>query len=171
MCEVKLYFSRSGSSIRLSKIESRFGPVVACAMSESLALSQKMSGTFRWSRGVRAMSILMLRSFLACLDSTVEPRLSGGSGSIAATLDSALSKEPAWLIDSFGVFPGGMPVSRRLFARSNPGRKRIGPVAVSLVGRVKGEDVEIYVNGRLLVECCELRSILAELENQDQSTI
>jgi hypothetical protein len=117
------------------------------------------------------MSILMVRSLLARFDSTVEPRLSGGPGSIAATLDGALSKEPAWLIDSFGVFPSGMPVSRRLFARSNPGRKRLGPVAVSLVGRVKREDIAIYLNGRLVVESAELRSVLEALENQDETRV
>lgn len=114
------------------------------------------------------MSILMVRSSLAYFDSTVEPRIDGGKGSIAATLDGALSKEPAWLVKVFGVFPNGMPVSRRLFARSNPGRKRLGPVAISLAGKLKGEDVAIYVNGRLIQEQGELKVVLNELEGQDK---
>jgi hypothetical protein len=113
----------------------------------------------------------MVRSSLASFDPTIEPRLLGGKGSTAAALDGALSKEPAWVLSSFGVFPNGMPVSRRLFARSNPGRKRLGPVAISLASKVKGGDVGIYVNGKLLQADGELREVLEELEGQTETKV
>ena len=151
--------------MRLYKIESRFGAIERRAVSELLAASQDNVGTFRWSRAVRAMSALMVRSLLACLDGTIEPRLSGGQGSLASSLDGALSKEPVWLLDTFGRFPGGFPVSRRLFMRSNPGRKRAGPVAVSLGSRVKAGDIAVYLDGMRIVRHGRLQALLADLES------
>ena len=119
---------------------------------------------------MRAFSILVLRSILAPLDSSIEPRLYGGKGSIAAALDGVLSKEPMWLLDAFGVFPNGSPVHRRLFARSNPGRKRLGPVAVSLAPRIKSSEIFIYLDG---IECStlqEFQKLLRELELIEQPT-
>jgi hypothetical protein len=51
------------------------------------------------------------------------------------------------------------------------GRKRLGPVAISLAAKVKGEDVGIYVNGTLLQVGGELREVLAELESQNEAKL
>lgn len=168
MCEVKFFFSKGSSRVdsqaRLCRVESRFGSIERCAVTESLGALDSHCGRFRWSRAVRAMSVVAVRTSLATLDPTVEPRITGGRGSFAAALDGALSKEPVWLLETFGIFPNGSPVSRRLFARSNPGRKRVGPVAVSLSSRVRGAEVSIFVNGAKLVCATELRVLLDALE-------
>lgn len=175
MCEVKLYFSKVDAKgrchARLLAIEIRFGTIERRAVTESLASSRGDLGTFRWSRAVRAMSCLMIRSSLVSLDPSVEPRLSGGQGTLAASLDGALSKEPTWLREVFGVFPSGSPVSRRLFARSNPGRKRPGPVAVALAPRVNGADIRIYLNGVRLVSQGRLYELLGCLECLPEPTV
>lgn len=169
MCELNLYFVQEGTKqahrVRLCKIHSRFGNIEGSAVSESLGVVHLDAGTFRWSRAVRAMSVVAVRAALATVDPAIEPRLEGERGSLAASLDGALSKEPRWLLEAFGVFPNGTGVGRRIFARSNPGLKRVGPVAIALASRVRGEEVSIFLNGVRLVLYRDLRALLEALES------
>jgi len=167
MCELRLHFSRSRTSLRLYKIESQFGDISRCSVVSEVGATRDSIGRFRWSRGVRALSILALRAVLARHDPTIEPRLYGGRGSIAASLDGVLSKEPAWLLDTFGLFPNGTPVHRRLFARSNPGQKRVGPVAVSLARRVDAADIGIFLDGEVCSDPSSLRLMMRDLERSE----
>lgn len=76
------------------------------------------------------------------------PDLVGERGSPAASLDYALSKEPAWLADIFGWDPQGVLIARRLFVRSNPEMKRPGPVCVSLNRALLREsDIRVDMEG------------------------
>jgi hypothetical protein len=95
------------------------------------------SGVFHWTKAVKAMCAAMLR---ASVNSTSErncgfdpefcPYLTGASGSLAASIDYALSKEPLWLIDFFGMSETGRSRARQIFSRANPERKRPGPVSI-----------------------------------------
>lgn len=110
------------------------------------ALAGSSTGTFQWTRAVKALSILALRTYLApAADASVErtgsalvecttleaPTLEGPKGSLAAALDSALSKEPQWLIDIFGADKEGRAVARRIIKRTNAECKRPGPVILA----------------------------------------
>jgi hypothetical protein len=58
--------------------------------------------------------------------------LAGARGSSIASLDYAISKQPCWLTDMFGTDSFGISLVRRLILRTNPERKRPGPVFLSL---------------------------------------
>ncbi len=88
-------------------------------------------GSFHWSNAVRALSVLAIRTSMVALGHPCDPILVGEKGSFAASLDYAISKETHWLIDLFGLTEGDLPLFRRVFKRTNSGRKRSGPVAVS----------------------------------------
>jgi hypothetical protein len=88
-------------------------------------------GSFHWSIAVRALSVLAIQSCMASHGHPCDPILVGDKGSYAASLDYAISKETHWLIDVFGLSEGDVPNFRRVFKRTNSGRKRSGPVAVS----------------------------------------
>ena len=125
------------------------------------------AGTFQWSSAVRALSVLMVRSTIAQFyphnqNLTV---LSGFAGSLAATLDYALSKQPTWTTDIFGVDSSANSYMRKLLLRTNPERKYPGPVSISLNSRLlSAQNIKIFLNDRMVVSENELRSLLANLE-------
>lgn len=97
---------------------------------------------FRWSAAVQAMAVLLLRHAAAQESSFL---LEGESGSLAASLDYALSKQPAWLLDMFGLTLQGYSGARMLIQRTNPERKRPGPVRLSIAPRtLRPRDVTVY---------------------------
>lgn len=127
------------------------------------------AGTFRWSSGVRAVSVLLTRQAIisdACrnghANGDVAAAIDGHGDSLAASLDYALSKQPLWLQDMFGVTPHGKAISKLLFRRMNPDRKRPGPVTVFIPNgdfdvlievdgeAVQGEGALRHLEGRLL---------------------
>ena len=113
------------------------------------------AGTFRWSSGVRAMSVLLTRQAIISearrtghSNGDAAAAIDGHSDSLAASLDYALSKQPLWLQDMFGVTPHGKAISKLLFRRMNPDRKRPGPVTVFIPN---GDfDVLIEVDGEVV---------------------
>jgi hypothetical protein len=87
--------------------------------------------------------------------------IDGHSDSLAASLDYALSKQPLWLQDMFGVTPHGKAISKLLFRRMNPDRKRPGPVTVFIPN---GDfDVLIEVDGEVLQGQSSLRHLEGRL--------
>lgn len=164
MDEVRLYFS-SGRVIRLFRIESIFGGTRHVATILGAGIGEEGIGGFRWTRGVKVVSILLVRLALATLDSSVAPRIEGGHKSMAAALDGALSQEPLWLVEMFGLV-NNKPRYRHIFVRSNPGRKRYGPVAVSLSQRLRGENIRIFLNNSPVLGTPALERILLQLMEQ-----
>ena len=115
-------------------------------------------GTFQWSAGVRAVASLAVQSSLASQSSGVETIIKGEAASLAASLDYAIDKEPAWMLDMFGIDRTGRMIARRLFQRSNAGRKRPGPVAIALNRAVLPlESIEIYQDGHRITAPRELQ--------------
>jgi len=89
--------------------------------------------SFQWTASVRALCLLFVEAVLrADLPSNIEPLMKGKRGSLAASLDLALSKKPLWLLDMFGVDSQGESILRRMVRRTNSEMKRPGPVLLSL---------------------------------------
>lgn len=120
--------------------------------------------TFQWTKAVQGLSVLFLRARMrlsgenSCSFSV--PQLIGDNLSLAASLDYALDKQTTWLLDMFGWDRNGLALARRAIYRTNPGRKRKGPVALSLNPNfLPPEDVEIYFNQQPITKS----SVLQEL--------
>jgi hypothetical protein len=126
------------------------------------------SGTFRWSTGVMGLSILLvkhavrLRMKAAAEGQQQVASIDGGRGSLACSLDYALSKQPLWLKDMFGISAKGSCLSHLLLRRINPERKRPGPVVVFIPNI--SFIVDVYVDGRNVLAPKELGTILRVLE-------
>jgi hypothetical protein len=93
--------------------------------------------------------------------------LVGRKGSLAASLDYALSKGPAWLGEMFGNGVRGQQAVRRILKVSNPNRKRPGPVAISVnKNTVSWDQVRIYWDERLITDVAQLHAMLIGIEEQ-----
>ena len=90
--------------------------------------------TFSWSPAVRALCMLLVRGASVAKSSQSSPTayIEGSHGSPASSLDFAISKQPNWVFDLFGCDERGNAYIRRLFVRTNPERKRPGPVRIAL---------------------------------------
>jgi hypothetical protein len=122
-------------------------------------------GTFQWSSAVRATACLFLKTKLLDESDRVEPVLSGGAKSLAASLDYALTKQPGWILDMFGVSAAGKTYARRLFRVTNSHRKRGGPVAISPNPHLCHHDcVEVVLDGKVIEAPELLRTMLNSIE-------
>jgi hypothetical protein len=89
--------------------------------------AHKCAGSFQWTAAVKGLSLLSVRT----VAQIKEPLIQGCSGSLAASLDYAISKQPMWLTEMFGCDQSGISLLRRMILRTNPERKRPGPVVLS----------------------------------------
>jgi hypothetical protein len=122
-------------------------------------------GSFHWSIAVRALAVLAIKTSMAARGCECEPLLVGEKGSLAASLDYAISKETHWLVDVFGLSDGRTPNFKRVFKRTNSGRKRIGPVAISLSRQLMQPGaVVIRLNSMDLVTVRDLELLLSRVE-------
>jgi len=129
------------------------------------------AGTFQWSAAVRALALLLLETAAWAEDSEKnskeQPRLEGERGSAALSLDYALSKQPVWLLDMFGVARNGEATARRVFNRINPERKRPGPVVLSLNLRfMTVSQVKVYWNGEEVTSSPRLEELCDQIMRQ-----
>jgi hypothetical protein len=124
-------------------------------------------GSFQWTSAVRAVCAVAIRFALSELNEKVDYCLMGGKGTLAASLDYAISKGPSWIAEMFGSASAGTPYAKRLFRITNPNRKRPGPVAVALNRqRLTGESLAIYWDGRKVETQEQLYSMLIAIEEQ-----
>jgi len=110
-------------------------------------------GTFQWTSAVKAMLLLVLKavadSTSQTTDSTISSpvHLSGGKGSPASSLDYAMTKQPMWVNDIFGLSRNGKSCIHRMFLRTNPGMKKGKEVRLSLNERYCDTDnIKIYLD-------------------------
>lgn len=106
------------------------------------------TATFQWTSAVQALSILLLRAVerVETKRHSIDPLLEGGKGSLASSLDASLYKQTAWL-DLFGATSRGDSMSRRVLTRTNPGRRRSGPVMIALNERILPANcIEVYLD-------------------------
>lgn len=112
--------------------------------------SWRGDGSFPWTTGVKALCSLLLSTRLNHVG------ISGDKGSLAASLDFALGKPPAWLQEMFGQLPNGSQIVSKLFVRLNPEGKRMGPFEVRVNQQViSPEQIQVFINGNL----CETANI------------
>lgn len=125
-------------------------------------------GSFPWSQGVRAFTYLAAATAEDAA-SSVEGReslkiLSGRRGSLAAALDSALSKRPRWFYEMLGCDSSGSAVGMRLFLRINPDMKHPGPVAISLNPlALSGDSIVLFHNSRRLMDIQDISTVRLSL--------
>lgn len=140
----KLTLKFESSLERCELVETGFYHPMLCAplrcVRGKAAGAFKNAGTFQWTRAVHALSLLLIRVKLNAppicspretVPHTEMPELVGYRGSLAASLDAAISKEPRWLNDMFGTDSRGNCLINRLLSRTNSGLKRPGPVALA----------------------------------------
>jgi hypothetical protein len=131
------------------------------------------AGTFQWTSAVRAFCILCIKSVLQQTDATLADGafISGAEGSLAASLDYAISKKPIWFVELCGIEENGQPLARRLMVRNNPERKRPGPVTVALSNKaLDPRRIKISLNGSY-VDCPQaLQELLVNIQNYSQPT-
>lgn len=132
------------------------------------------AGSFQWTSAVKAVSAIMLRAAIGAMENSAPTvaMLSGFGGSLASTLDYALSKQPSWTVDMFGVDACGHTFLRRLLLRTNPERKYPGPVIITPNSRViAGDKIEIWWNGRRVNMAEETKRLLALIEGTDNAAL
>jgi hypothetical protein len=125
------------------------------------------TGSFQWTTAVRALSVLFIKIAMTEYDESAPSVncLSGHKGSLASSLDYALSKQPRWIQEMFGIGNFGTAYARRLILRTNPERKRPGPVILGLNTIVlKPTNIAIFLNGEQLQSTDRLRELMATLE-------
>jgi hypothetical protein len=121
-------------------------------------------GTFQWTSAVQALAMLMIRHRLQLeSDGNGLPSgvIFGDENSPAASIDYALTKRPTWLMDMFGTEPNNRPYSAKLFHRTNPNRKRFGPVIICVnQALLKPLDVTVLVDEVEVQDITKLKTML-----------
>lgn len=138
-----------------------------CSRGKSLGAGDS-HGCFQWTRAVQGLSLLFLKTINHGPTSTI----SGEGGSIASSLDYAISKQPQWLSDMFGLDAQGRCVVQRFICRTNPNRKHSGPVLVGLKPNViQSKDISIFLNGTLLQDPVSLSLLETNLDTSLRDTL
>ena len=129
-----------------------------------------MTGSFSWSSAVKAMCLLFAQHRLSSAGSEHTANqilVFGARGSLASSLDAAIAKQPAWLLDVFGVDSQGNTLLRRLVTRENPEMKRPGPVTVLLKSNVLPLiTVTLYINERELKDVEDIKRLILQLQGE-----
>lgn len=153
MITIKLTFVSEGTTVTLSKTRFRHPLLKQELVTVRGSTAPEMAGNFRWSSGVRGLALLLVKHAVAAeigaksaIAGGPSAAIEGAEGSHAASLDYAISKQPRWLDDMFGTTPQGVSISKLLFRRINPDRKRPGPVTVF----IPNNDFRVFieVNGK-----------------------
>ncbi len=118
-------------------------------------------GSYPWSAAVQALTLLCMRT--KCGVATIQ----GGPGSLALSLDYAIAKGPAWLIDIFGSDVAGRPFASRLFKKTNTQLKNPGPVVLAFNERaLDSTQILVTLNGTEISLPHELAALRDRLELQ-----
>jgi hypothetical protein len=150
---IEVAFRRSFDSPVLRTVRGKFCYIVPAG------------GSFQWTRAVKALTVLLLRTAIHGNSAIIR----GETGSLAASLDYALSKEPTWLSEMFGADSQGRAFARRLFYRTNPERKRSGPVIINVnPAIVAAPQIQIYVDGKKMTPSTNLETILKQFESVEK---
>lgn len=164
MSQLTLRFLKDGDTVSL--VETVFSdPLLAgelsCLRGSGMNLSAK--GSFRWSPAVQALSLLFVEH--AAAETGKAASISGGAGTPAASLDYAISKQPNWMLDMFGVSSDGITLLRRVVCRENSERRRPGPVVITVKeSKIRNDNVVVFLNGEQIEEKGELTDIRNALE-------
>lgn len=171
---ITLRFVSAGSSVELDSTLFRcpLDSQEYRAVRGKIAHGSGRAGTFTWTAGVIGLSCSLVKAKLASLRPDVDcwitaTGLSSAESHFAVSLDSALSKNPNWLVDMFGTDSHGISLSRRLFVRINGERKRPGPVIVALNSHfVSPKNIFVELNGKPLTDIASLENLLGLLASE-----
>lgn len=171
--ELSLWFA-SGPQIELIRTNFRSPmlpePVTAVRGKTSGAYSTEV--TFQWTSAVQSLSTLLLKATARqkLRMNMKTPLLEGGKGSMASSLDASLYKQTSWL-DMFGSNIRGDSLSKRVFLRTNPGRRRFGPVLISLNERLLPPNaIKVHVDSRLVTDGRVLQQYANSIEDHWHSS-
>ena len=172
MAHLELHFTDDENpSLWMTKFSvSSVGPEIKSTRGDFASVSSESS--FRWTAAVKALSLLIIRHVLYSKSSFSDLNiLVGDKGSQAASLDYAIAKQPGWILDMFGKDSEGFPLIKKLVQRSNPERKRPGPVSMSINSRLLSiENIKIYIGETHVTEHDKLK-FLEEILTEDNSQI
>ena len=126
-----------------------YGTPILCVRGKT-AGAYRGAGTFQWTYAVQAITaLLILHKIYGTAPFQHRSTLVGLRDSLASSLDYAISKRPQWLCEMFGTTSNGDAFASRLFRRSNPNRKRPGPVIVSVNEKLLASDgIEVMLDGK-----------------------
>ncbi len=161
MRDLKLYFE-AGQLIEVAFCDGVSGEVRRSVRGKSGG-AYRSAGSFQWTSAVKGFALLAVRAVSAL----EEPVIKGCSGSLAASLDYAISKQPMWLTEMFGCDQSGISLIRRMILRTNPERKRPGPTVLSFNERfMPVAAISIFSDG---VRCSreELVVLMAALSQEE----
>ncbi len=126
----------------------------------------EVSGSFQWTSAAQALTVLMLKTAASRRGLNVVPVLQGSVGSLASSLDFALTKLPSWLLEMFGRDNRGCPLARAILHRSNSGLKHTGPVVIGIGGFARKElQVEVRVGTSLLTDSAQIIALASQIES------
>jgi GTP cyclohydrolase II len=98
-------------------------------------------------------------------DIVVSADLQGERGSVAASLEYAIDKQPHWLQEMFGSDSKGNTLLRRLLHRDNPGGKRPGQIAISVNrSALSPESIQVFVDDVLVSSTRDLLFVTRAVE-------
>lgn len=168
MSGLGLWFTYSGSGIELDKTVFQYQGMDSeiVAVRGKTAGPNRDTGTFQWTPAVKALCVLFMRALTKELrgETISGPLVMGGKGTIAASLDYALDKEPQWVCDMFGLDKHGRSLLRRLILRTNPGQKRNGPVCLGLnTNALDTKELKLFVDYSPIQDPTALERLTAAL--------
>lgn len=164
----------------LQLCETRFSHPLAgddkCCVRGKLSGAYDGYGTFQWTKAVQGLTLLLVRAKIHdAFQSTnpmMGPHLIGHRLSPAASLDYALDKQTTWLVDMFGCDKYGMCLARRMIKRTNSGRKRAGPVSLSLNSKfLETNDIEVMLDRSVIQDTQKLMEIYAGIPGAEPLTL
>jgi len=167
-CQILLEFHGENPELTKTLFRAAHGDVRTAVRGKTPG-AQKDAGTFQWSSAVRALAVLLAKAAITT-QRDEEPSsalLSGFAGSLAATLDYAVSKEPAWTVDIFGIDSGGRSLIRRIIKRTNSERKLPGPVVLAVNPNfLPPETIVLWWNGARLKDPTKINTLINLIELQ-----
>jgi len=134
-----------------------------CAARGKSSCSYKSFGNFQWTNAVKALAVFLLKAKIAGGEDNEElpAVLLGTKGSIAASLDYALGKEPEWLSSIFGVDRRGRLLAKRFIDRINPELRRAGPVVLGLnTQALAHKGIQVFLDEKELGTAEEIEALL-----------
>ncbi len=133
----------------------------------------KNTGSFQWTPGVKGVVLVLIKALLRHLNNidSCMPVLEGTRGSLAASLDYALDRQPEWLFDMFGKEEDGNAYLRRLLLRSNPGMRLPGPVGISLNEQLlPARSIKVYFSETPVRHTEELNRLIDTISRSSTKT-
>lgn len=168
MAELRLWFSlRRSPELEKSFFRAPLLDGERWAVRGKTAGAYSNCGTFQWTNAVRALALLFLKTKLLEFTKEHDPLLRGGEGTLASSLDYAISKQPIWLLDMLGLYPDGRPVAQRLFRRTNPERKKGGDVIIGVnTSLLSPDQIRIFMSEDELCTREEIEELIGQIAGE-----